>query len=357
MSNGTILKLTNPLLTTWSSESHLEAVILQDPAARIWMFNNYVNVVGNYVGFKNVYLMRFFPQHDPCDPALLLNAWTACPFVELHYVSSLFVKEHFSSVIGYLKHCIDQGYFVYLDLDQRMIKIRDRIHKTFIYGYNDSTREVYASDHLDYGKYERFSIKFEDFEKMAKSAYFDEQKILESARRFQQDLLTSSYEYRNFVIIKKQSYSFEFNMDWFKLQLSDYLNGVYRFDSFAPTINKNKQVKYFGVNTYDLMLKYIDDLITDKTNHRDWRIFTLLYDHKFLMKERIEYFIMHNYISANQIDVYAFGEIVDDARTIVNIFIKYGITKQKKSLEKIRNLLCAISAKERNILQNLYDLI
>lgn len=81
-----------------------------------------------------------------------------------------------------------------------------------------------------------------------------------------------------------------FNQDWFKIQLKDYLNSTYSLDCIIPLTVEEDVSMYLGIKSYDLLLDYMDGMLNDRTLRKDWRIFTLICDHKNLLMMRMDYF-------------------------------------------------------------------
>lgn len=102
-----ILKLAKPLLRTWSSESHLMSMILLQEDSVGWILNNYINIYGrNYINM-NEYAMVFFPDPNPEEKSSVVNAWVACPFLEVAYVSHNYVKNNYVNILEYILNTIE----------------------------------------------------------------------------------------------------------------------------------------------------------------------------------------------------------------------------------------------------------
>ena len=89
----------------------------------------------------------------------------------------------------------------------------------------------------------------------------------------------------------------------------------------------------------------------------DWRIFTLLYDHKFLMLERIIYLKDSGAVFIEKNIICSYEQLLELAKASKNIYIKYTITHDKDLLVKIIGLLKLMRKLEESLLEELYNMI
>lgn len=342
-----VLNLKKPLLKTWSSESHLMSMILNQEDAMQWIFNNYINLLGYSIPSKNQNLLSFFPKPNPIDAELPLNTWTGCPFLEVHLVSPEFVKNR--NILEYILYAIENDYYVYLTLCQEYLKTRvnPKTHKTFIYGFDKKNNIFFAADHYDTSKYSLAEIEFNEFEKAYNAVYLEND--------YSSKQKNALYENQFIVIAKCKSFKYDFNLEWFKIQLQDYLNSSYSLNCIIPFTVSQKTTMYFGISSYDLVVDYMTSLLEDKKSvKKDWRIFTLICDHKKLLKMRTDYFYSHQISNYTQEELEEYKKLHELSEIMLNLFIKNVVTNDTKCLEKIRDICKDMKHKEFYLLEQLY---
>lgn len=345
------LKLAEPLLSTWSSESHLMSMILNQQNAYQWLMNNYIQIIGCYIEKEERTLFCFFPKHDPMDNDFRIHAWNTCPFLDLEYVSKKYVNEFYGSIVDYVKVSIDNDYYVYLDLSQKKLSngIKKMItHKTFIYGYDFNKELIYVADHYDAGKYALSEIKFTNFI----DAYEDANLFLNKPSE------ENIYEKRKILICKSRSVSYKYNVDWFKMQLKDYLNSEYSLGCIASINNNVNNEFVYGIKCYDLIIKYINKLMEFRGSYReDAKIFTFLCDHKKMLKLHIQYFLENNMVKFDSIELEGYDFLFNLSDLTKILFLKYMMSHKIELLEKIINNLNLMRCKEYELLMRLYNKI
>ncbi len=344
MKERIILNIQKPIMKTWSSESQLMSMILSQDSAMSWIFNNYINLLGYHIPNKNQNLIAFVPKHNPMETEVPLNAWTSCPFLEMHKVSAAYIEK--INIFEYIFHAIEEGYYIYLNLCQDYLKTRlkTKVHKTFIYGFDKNARVFYAADHYNILKYSLAEISFDEFRNAYDAAYIDKAKML----------VDQLYDMHFIVIAKPKPFAYKFNLEWFKIQLEDYLNSTYSLDCVVPLTVGENITMYYGISTYDLLCKYMNDILENKKNiNRDWRIFTLICDHKNLLVSRVEYFLKKRIFTYTKVDIEEYEELYHMAELMLNLFLKYLVIGEDEQLIKIKDIGTNMKTKEQKLLEHM----
>lgn len=354
MKERKVLNLASPILRTWSSESHLMSMILQQENAKEWIFNNYINLRGKSYMQGRKKSLAFFPGHDPTWKESPLNAWTGCPFLEVHYVSHNFVKNNYADILEYALHALEDGFYLYLSLKQEKLKTRMHatVHKTFIYGFDRRVQKLYVADHYDNAKYALAEMGFDDFLESYQATYWDED---DNYNLFQTDK-DSLFEEQAIIIAKPKAFHYEFNIEWFRMQLKDYLEATYRSNCVVPLSMEGDGVRYFGIRCYDLLVDYVDALVErEELVNKDWRVFTLLCDHKTILKMRTDFFLEKGICEFENAEIEKYDMLEQSSRAALNLFLKYKLTGEKKCLKSIKDILVNMKCTETDLLQLLLN--
>ena len=337
-----VIMIEKPILSTWSSESHFMSLILKQKEAMSWVVNNYMNLIGHFFEDTQMITLGFFPRHDPTNPESPINAWNTCPFVETKCVSYEFISDNYESIISYLVEAINEEWCVYLDLRQEFLdrKMPIGTHKTFIYGYDDIEKVMMVADHYANGKYDTEKIGYENIKLSFEKAY-ERNVQIESNKRFS-DKKQSIFELRKIILIKLRECDYTFNVEWFKIQLNDYINSRYTLECVAPVHKINNTKLFYGIECYKFVIDYMYVLLEERINRIDWRCITLLCDHKKMLKIRIEYFYVNKICDITEQEIKGYEYLVKQSQVVLNCFLKYCIKQDKailiRIIEKIRKM-------------------
>ena len=159
------------------------------------------------------------------------------------------------------------------------------------------------------------------------------------------------------MLIKRKEYIYEFNAKWLLLQFGNYLDSSYGFDSLAPFVKKKDFTYYYGMHCYVLLSIHIEKLISDGNYRINWRLFTLLYDHKLVMYDRISYLMNNRYICHDEPTLQLFYRLLEDAKVMRNLYLKYIITRDTNILRKILTCIFEMQQFERGLLEQICPLL
>lgn len=351
MNQKNILKLAKPITNTWAAQSHLESMILLQDNAQCWMFDNYINLLGSWDYQRKKCSLGFIPFSNPTLHDITLSAWIKCPFIEFAQLSHYYVKSEYEDILEFVFYAIDAGYYLFMELYQAVLPKRTNLkyQLTFIYGYDKEKKTIYVADHYDNGKYLIAEIGFLEFVKSYKIAYWDteEENLLESSKEIVR-------EKKLITVAKQKDFKYEFNKEWFKYQLIDYLDATYRLHGISPIPEQAYHIRYFGINGYDLLNYFLCELVNDEGIWRDWRSFTLLSDHKKLLLKRVEFLNENRICMITNEEIKKYNELYRSAQIIQNLFLKYAISSSKDVVGKMKKILLEMKSVEEEILTSLY---
>ena len=352
MSEYKILPLAKPVLRTWASESNLESIALLQENAMEWMFDNYINLMGSWHYQEKRSLLTFVPKHAPALHDAALSAWMKCPFLEFHFVSHNFVRNKYENILEYIMYAIEQGYYILFNVLQKNLSVRvgNRLHKTFVYGFDKNKKILYVADHYNHGKYALAELGFDEYLEAYEITYWNNNgNLLESGKEMIRENHLIS-------IAKPKEFKYEFNLEWFKLQLKDYMNSTYSLYSTAVITEGEGYKRYFGISCYNLALDYLDELIkNDDESPKDWRVFTLICDHKKLLKMRMEFFQDRGVCNISNKEMEKYGMLLKSSEVELNLFLKYVISGDIKLLNKMQDMLMEMKEVEYKLLSELQN--
>lgn len=107
----------------------------------------------------------------------------------------------------------------------------------------------------------------------------------------------------------------------------------------------------FGMQIYTTLLNYAKETLEHKVM-LDIRPFHLLYDHKKIMTLRLKYLYDNRHlIKLNQEHIDEFTAIELQAKILVNVAIKYNLTKDTSISESLQTLITNIENEESIFLE------
>lgn len=219
-----------------------------------------------------------------------------------------------SNFTNYVEKQITNGYYIEACLDNYYLSCSNNylknhfIHSTFIYGFDHDNQQIFISDFYDNGAYSRKIVSYDEVN---------------------QGINTNNY----FIILfKYEDFDYNFNIDLLSLFLNDYVEAKDSLRRFCFSSAQRNQGIKFGIEIYD----YIKNDLSMQ-QFLDIRPFHILYDHKKLMKIRINYLYNSGYLNS-----YDYKMLNDNNNALLNKtlilrnkVIKYNITNRIELLSTI----------------------
>ena len=237
---------------------------------------------------------------------------------------------HFTDFVEYqinneyaLEPCLDRYYFPFSTYYNK----EHFIHSTFVYGYDNTKKTVFVADFWESGKYEHKEITYDE--------------------------MNSSMD-NNYIInlFKLQNATYTFNPILMQTFLEDYLKSTDSFKRFEFSNKEyNKQIT-FGLGYYDYLKEYC-------TNKQliDIRFFHLLFDHKQLMKYRLEYLFHHKYLTSDSYKLLnqKNNELINTSLQLRTMVLKYNLTKDSNLLDRILGIISALKKSDQLFVSELLN--
>lgn len=307
--------------------------ILDDTAEfKCWMNNNFIQLI---------------ISEDSTWGAFLFdnNIIKDCPWLSSAQLDRNLVQD---DITKFIKSMIDNNVYIWMNIEVKGISGYNKnanFHDIFIYGYDENTKNIYVADFIHGGHYQRFLLSYRQihtaYQGMAK--YEDPLGICLIWKR------KNIYPYLN---------QYTESTKMIKESLKGYLSAKYPF-SILKYMEIEAQFKnsFWGIGIYKGLVKYCTALQRGAVDYSEYKIFDLLYKHKVIMSERIEY-IETSYGIKNLDDEKDLGKLLKKKSLITrNMFLKFLISGKMALLESIKKMLVEMEGWDRILCKNLLEKI
>jgi hypothetical protein len=336
------LPLARPPVLTWATDSHLFAMLQQSSGGRSWLMNRFVQVVTrNVADITQAPTPFFVPEGD------VFTTWHDCGFLEIQQMRTAFFDRLADSFVAAARLALAKGHYLYTKIDQTRIWPDSLgLHLTFFYGYDDDREEFLVADHLDLGKYALRRAGYAAVEsgyRNAGAAYREREEFYRNASNTFIDWV---------VLCRLVERKHAFDRDLLRADLRNYLNSSDPKHGISHGTREFPLV--FGLETYDLIQKYLWDLQNGFTDMHDVRTLTMVRDHKNLMRDRFRYLSTiddHDYRYLALSDRYA--ELGDLSETVLMLFLKHMASHDPRIIDRARTRLEGIRETESKLLRDL----
>ncbi|MGG4340446.1 hypothetical protein [Paenibacillus lautus] len=263
-----------------------------------------------------------------------------CPWILLQRIRKDIIYLKWANDISqFVRDALLQGYYVSLMVDQFYIPAssafnkKHRNHELFIYGFDDTTEIFLISDNFQNGKYTKGSCSFTDLN----NSYIDLSKTTDLGQELVYLLSFNKYG------------KFEINIEVLKELLSDYLCSVNSSQKNNLLNQPLKKDWIYGLRCYDHIVTYLNNVKTTE-NYLDVRPFYVQKNHKSMMIKRLLYLSEIGILNDDENYITQYINIEKISAIVVNLTLKYNITKDKNILNRIAENLGKMSRGESEIL-------
>lgn len=330
------LPIIDPVITSYTKHAHILSIIGNHEQVYPWIFSNYIQLYINK-DFKYDVSDFYFPY--PYE----LGFADVCRWILDQKIDKSFIYNRWESVIDFIINCIDSNNYVHTMINYFYIPVshmynkNDFYHDILIYGYDLDKGILYFRDFLNGLKYSSAEVSFSDFTKaFSQGNSTNKQDYLHGMVRL--------YKFNN-------DYDYKFNIKNIINSIKSYLSG--KTPEYWELYNVgDRENTVFGVEIYTTLKNYIIRQAKGEF-YIDIRPFYLLYDHKRIMCLRLKYLDEQGCFNDcdNKSNIIAAAEIEFQAKTIINLIIKYSINKNINLISRITNMLDDIRHKEYEILK------
>lgn len=303
------LKLNDPMLYTHTIIGTVFSLLEEENLS--WVYNNFAQI-----RYCFDWKMFIFEDH--------INLFENCPCLKKQYFMIKDEKEE-GKFIDMLINIIDQEYYIYLYLDRLYIVPElcntHFAHTTLISGYDKEKQVFYVSDNYNNGKFQTIEVDFYVVEKAfyaAKECSTGNTKDNDKSEEFSYLRSICVFKYVNGINVK-------FDKKEFIRQLEEYIT------SKESNLFNDSNKSYYGYDSYRAIREFCEGNKEILIGKRD---FHLLYEHKYLMRKRIEYFLEKNIIKNHELLDQAI-EIQNSFHIIRNLYLKIKIMLADDNDDKV----------------------
>ena len=262
-----------------------------------------------------------------------------CPQLDVQWLDRKLVSDKPEDLIRFAIDCIDRDFHVqffadeFFITDRRAYKTRHFVHDTLISGYDTATEELQIIGYDSKGRYTTSRV---DFSAMAQAlAAVDQLSSEEQHFRFHKLWLARYLEEE----------TCHFDLALVVEQLRDFLTSRNSSERLRMVNSPEEVGSYrervplaYGLETYRYLDSYLDLLGRGKCCF-DPRPFHWFWEHKQCMQARLEYMEQHRYIDSEQPISPRYRFILEDARTLRMMLLKFGMRPDRALLDRARRRL------------------
>lgn len=322
-----ILPICNPIITLYTKHAHILSIIGNYEEAYLWIFSNYIQLYMKR-DYKDDRADFYFPF--PYELGFADN----CRWIQEQKINRNIIHEKWGTIINFIIDYINSNNYIhtminyfYLSISKNFNK-NDFHHDILVYGYDLDEKVFYTSDFSNGGKYTNKKISFSDFSEAFYGYNLSEE----------EDYLHGMVRLYEF----NKKYNYIFNIKNIINNIKEYLSG--NAPEYWNIFNyEDKEDTFFGVKVFCALKEYIEKAHKND-QYIDIRPVYMIYDHTKLMHLRMKYLIEKGYFRENNIII--FKEIEDCSKILVQLIIKYNLSKNNKLVDRIIKILNYIREKE-----------
>lgn len=304
-------------VTTYLNHSLRLKIICLDPKFSNWLYINFIN-------------LEIIPQVTE------KSTFTRLDFTKPSYLDimeeKIIHKHEINLIVDFLKNQLENEYYIQAALNERFLPmkdsyhIRDFYHPSLIYGFDNDRKVFMATGHSEFNIFREFEITYDDLERALHDVllYYDIYNV---------DKRITLYCMSNIEPIK-------FDMNNFIEQLESYFHPDYKLlsDFLHLTIDeKNRKYIHFGINVYDVILHSLEN---EDGLYSDYRVFSLLYEHKLRMKKNL--YFLRNYFNEPSLELFSneYENILDLSAKLKGYYMKSALIESefKSALNSVKDM-------------------
>jgi hypothetical protein len=286
---------------------------------------------------NNFVQLRADPKREPWfdfDEPLYPN-W---PFLDISKIDSSIASALQLDITESIIRFIDQGYYVDTCIDEFYVPLKTNYNKrhithvVLIYGYDLEARQLLAVSYLHNHLYERFTIAFEDFQQAV-----------------------SGDRFRRLHIFKKRTSPYidqSINPGLIASKIDQYLHSATVTNIGTHQFYEEDEL-HVGLQACRQLINHLDAFIAAPSGADadvDIRAFCILWEHKNCMLLRFQAMLTAYPSPSIKEACETYEEIKASCKTIINQILKFYKTRDVKLLERCKNAVQSVIAKEEEVL-------
>jgi hypothetical protein len=301
------------------------AILAAEKKAEGWIYSNFVQTC-----------LDMDLKSSPVPYYYFIFDYTISPFLEALKLNREILELMHLEATAFIEGCIGLGYYIYLNVDEYYIPSRENTlkrhfsHDVMINGFDSEARALSIYGFTDRRRLECVNMEYAEFSK----AY-------SSLREIEPDLLQ--------VVLYRLNRDAEFSFDigGFCEQLEEFLQGSNSSMRFRAL--RTPWERIYGIKAYDHLIEYIDECLCNSAKI-EVKIFHFLYEHKKLMKDRLE-FMLENAIISNRGILAEWKYVLECCQKVRNYILKSDVRGSGiKGADEIKGILSRLHNHEYSVL-------
>lgn len=324
-----VLPIADPPIKSYLHHAYALSVLATTDAYLPWFHSNYIQLHFNQK-FKDHRFSDYFNFYY--YPFTEVNI----PNLQTLKIDRSILTGHNRLDIDFLTQFIDQGYYVCTYVDEYYIPNRLAYrtyhfkHEIFVYGY-DRAEQVFHVLGFDRERvFQATTVSFEDFMEGHVNGYYPE------------------HWWTNFIFPTrlKDEAAYPFNLQLVTGLLEDYLTS--RSSDIRLAMHyKLSSDSVFGLACYDWIDKCLE-MMENGTFFIDYRVPSVLWEHKYCMRLRLEY--MHRLGIVDRELCQQYAKVESDALRARNLMLKAFVLNELSIISKVRQLVKSVHEQEVDLL-------
>lgn len=328
-----ILPVSEPVVTSYPVFANPLSIMQDNEQGWSWIMSNFIQVV--------------CPKPD----SLTLNFknYSESPILCYQHIKKSLINSKWENIVEFIIDSINMDYYVYMLVDQYYLSSSDAFqrlrhpHDIFIYGYDSSKKIFNVADNMRSGRYVFSTCSFDELEQ----AYMMLAKDQDIIYPFNPD---EGFNQSIKLLSLNAHMEYKFNINYVIKSLLDYLESKLTMNE----IHQYRESHSYGVSTYSDVCEYVYLLEKDLVDF-DIRSFHLIYEHKKLMRIRIDFLKTTHFLKDTDMLMKQCQKLEMETLTLRNLAIKYSLNRKVALLAEIVKRLKVIKELDHNLGYNILD--
>lgn len=325
-----------PIIQSYPKHANITSILAKHNFFYEWLYSNHVQLFcATYQEYTN--FDTYLDTYEPLNRIFY-------PLLEKHSINKLLITSTEVDICDFLINCIDLGYYIYLSVDTFYIPLykssEHKIHDIFIFGYDTDKRFFNVADFFQIN-YSHEVTSFQSIVQSIKSTYSD----------------LNVFNEIQFLKINENPINPVYHFDIYRLKtlLNDYLsayNTSKRYSELEGPL-PDEDNRTWGVAVYNSLLEALNVETLPSVTLRSLHA---LYEHKKLMRMRVEFLIEKKIIESSIALLDDFILLENNSLIIRNVFLKNMYSKNINT-QKHTELISNIKKIEEECLSSLINLL
>ncbi|MBP2245845.1 hypothetical protein [Paenibacillus xylanexedens] len=342
--NTKVLPIHYPLISNYPQHAYYFSIISNNEKFLPWIYSNYLNMC--FMESSNNCFLDYYaqtPEHHfhPC-------------FVDSQRLLRSTILKYIPDIVEFLKDQIHFENYIWLHVNEYYIpgspayKKYSFPHAIFINGFDDNEQRFNISGFL---KHRKYMCSYASYSEIEKSFYDFGKTHIDSD-------VTQHVNYMHLLKLHPNHHlglPYQFDMKFVAEQIKDYFESKNLSLNFRSFYSHELYSDWtYGINILPRLKRQIN-LHLEDNKLIDVRPYYTLYNYKKLMVARIRYIQENKFFDFKSIFREGFKTLENKSEILLNLYIKYKISKEKKYIYQLMNLLDDLYLIEKVLLERLLN--